>query len=95
MTDSDVRELPGISGRRDSAVSDLYTSKLRRPALRAGMVHRSSLIGRLEASDARIVSVVAPAGYGKTTLLSQWAERDGRDLAWCRSRSRTTIRRSC
>jgi len=26
--------------------------------------------------------VVAPAGYGKTTLLAQWAERDGRSFAW-------------
>ena len=29
-----------------------------------------------------IVSVVAPAGYGKTTLLSQWAERNGQAFAW-------------
>jgi len=28
------------------------------------------------------VAVVAPAGYGKTTLLSQWAERDGPAFAW-------------
>jgi LuxR family transcriptional regulator, maltose regulon positive regulatory protein len=28
------------------------------------------------------VSVVAPAGYGKTTLLSQWAERNGHAFAW-------------
>ena len=26
--------------------------------------------------------VVAPAGYGKTTLLSQWAARDARPFAW-------------
>ena len=26
--------------------------------------------------------MVAPAGYGKTTLLSQWAERDGQAFAW-------------
>jgi len=29
-----------------------------------------------------IVSVVAPAGYGKTTLLVQWAERSGQAVAW-------------
>jgi LuxR family maltose regulon positive regulatory protein len=29
-----------------------------------------------------IVSVVAPAGFGKTTLLSQWAEHDGLAFAW-------------
>jgi len=26
--------------------------------------------------------VVAPAGYGKSTLLSQWAECDSHDFAW-------------
>jgi hypothetical protein len=29
-----------------------------------------------------IVSVAAPAGYGKTTLLVQWAERSGQAVAW-------------
>ena len=58
-------------------------SKLRRPAPRPGTVSRSSLIGRLARDDSRpIVSVVAPPGYGKTTLLSQWAEHDGRAFAW-------------
>ena len=28
------------------------------------------------------MSVVAPGGYGKTTLLSQWAERSGLAFAW-------------
>jgi LuxR family maltose regulon positive regulatory protein len=28
------------------------------------------------------VSVAAPAGYGKTTLLSQWAESNGQAFAW-------------
>ena len=28
------------------------------------------------------MSVVAPSGYGKTTLLAQWAARDGRAFAW-------------
>jgi LuxR family transcriptional regulator, maltose regulon positive regulatory protein len=58
-------------------------SKLRSPPARAGTVPRSSLIDRLEREDSRpIVSVAAPAGYGKTTLLSQWAERNGRAFAW-------------
>ena len=58
-------------------------SKLRHPAPRPGTVSRSSLIGQLARDDSRpIVSVVAPPGYGKTTLLSQWAEHDGRAIAW-------------
>src|SRR6185503_2372397 len=56
---------------------------LRHPASRPGTVSRSSLIGQLTRDDSRpIVSVVAPPGYGKTTLLSQWAEHDGRATAW-------------
>ena len=47
------------------------------------MVRRSSLTGLLARDDSPpIVSVVAPPGYGKTTLLSQWAERSGRAFAW-------------
>ena len=82
MVDSDVRERPGRS-HRGGPVLDLVPSKLRRPAARPGTIRRSSLIERLARDDSRpIVSVVAPAGYGKTTLLSQWAERNGQAFAW-------------
>jgi LuxR family maltose regulon positive regulatory protein len=51
--------------------------------MRPGTVRRSSLIERLTRGDAcPVVSVVAPPGYGKTTLLSEWAERDGQCFAW-------------
>ena len=62
---------------------DLVASKLWLPLLRPATVVRSALIERLVSDDARpLVSVVAPAGYGKTTLLSQWAERSGQPFAW-------------
>jgi len=64
-------------------VFDLVAAKLLRPLVRPGTVGRSALTDRLARDDARpIVSVVAPAGYGKTTLLSQWAERGGQACAW-------------
>jgi LuxR family transcriptional regulator, maltose regulon positive regulatory protein len=76
----DQRERPRRAG---MPVPDLFASKLRPPLLRRGIVVRSALIERLADSDARpLVSVVAPAGYGKTTLLSQWAERNGQAFAW-------------
>jgi len=51
--------------------------------VRAGTVRRPLLIERLaRAGRHPIVSVVAPAGYGKTTLLSQWAEANGQAFAW-------------
>jgi len=51
--------------------------------LRPGTVRRSSLIARLAQGDRRpVISVVAPPGYGKTTLLAQWAEASGLAFAW-------------
>jgi LuxR family transcriptional regulator, maltose regulon positive regulatory protein len=83
MSASDVRERPGQAYRAGGPAFDLVVSKLRRPRSRPGTVCRSSLVDRLARDDLRpVVSVAAPAGYGKTTLLSQWAERDGRAFAW-------------
>ena len=83
MGESDVRERDGRSHRASRPVFDLVASKLLPPPTRPGTVRRSSLTERLTRRDShRIVSVVAPPGYGKTTLLSQWAERDGRSFAW-------------
>ncbi|MGZ4354829.1 MAG: hypothetical protein ACXVZ4_14940, partial [Gaiellaceae bacterium] len=48
-----------------------------------GVVARTALVSRLcAATDATVVAIVAPAGYGKTTLLGQWAERDQRPCTW-------------
>ena len=80
---SDVRQRDGRSQRAGGSAFDLVASKLGRPLIRPGTVRRSSLIDRLARDGPRpIVSVVAPAGYGKTTLLSQWAERNGQAFAW-------------
>ncbi len=57
-------------------------SKLRPPPARPGTVPRTGLVNRLRVSGAPVVRLVAPAGYGKTTLLGQWAERDRRPVAW-------------
>ena len=46
------------------------------------MVARTALVERLLATHAPFITVVAPPGYGKTTLLAQWAERIGPRVAW-------------
>jgi LuxR family transcriptional regulator, maltose regulon positive regulatory protein len=82
MSASVVRERSGQAHRAGGPAFDLVVSKLRRSAPRPGTVRRA-VLERLARDDLRpIVSVAAPAGYGKTTLLSQWAERDGRSFAW-------------
>jgi LuxR family maltose regulon positive regulatory protein len=60
---------------------DLVDAKLAVPALRVHSVARTELVDRLRESPIRAVSVVAPAGSGKTTLIAQWAERDPRPFA--------------
>ncbi len=45
------------------------------PRGRPGAVVRTTLLERLAVVSAPVVTVVAPAGYGKTMLLGQWAER--------------------
>ena len=62
---------------------DVVESKIREPVLRAGLVSRTALINRLRATSSfQVVAVTAPAGYGKTTMLAQWAVRDPRPFAW-------------
>src|SRR5262245_44955094 len=63
--------------------SALLTSKLRRPPTRRMWVDRPALVDRLPAPDPPpILSVHTPAGYAKSTLLSQWAERSAMRVAW-------------
>ena len=83
VDETSVLESVRETGRADGPAFALDASKLRCPPTRPGTVHRSSLIDRLARYDCGpIVSVVAPAGYGKTTLLSQWAKRNGHAFAW-------------
>jgi LuxR family transcriptional regulator, maltose regulon positive regulatory protein len=83
MSVSDVRQRDGRSQRAGGPAFDLLASKLRRPVIRPGTVCRPALVERLARGGLRpVVSVVAPAGYGKTTLLSQWAEGNGQAFAW-------------
>ena len=83
MSGVDARRRAARPQRAGRSAFDLVAAKLRRPVMRPGTVRRSPLIERLAGGDqCPIVSVVAPPGYGKTTLLSQWAERNGQAFAW-------------
>ena len=83
MKANSVRQYPSQTRPAARPGFDLMTSKLRRPAARPGTIPRSALIGRLAADGSPpIVSVVAPSGYGKTTLLAQWGAHNGHAFAW-------------
>jgi LuxR family transcriptional regulator, maltose regulon positive regulatory protein len=45
-------------------------------------VPRTALVDRLTGSSAPVVAIVAPPGYGKTTLLAQWQETESRAVSW-------------
>ena len=82
MEMSDLRERPGLTRAPDGVPAGLVTSKLLPPLARLGTIRRP-VLDRLAGGDPRrIVSVAAPPGYGKTTLLAQWAELSGTAFAW-------------
>ena len=48
----------------------------------AGIIERPRLVGPLLDDSRALAAIVAPAGYGKTTLLEQWSAQDPRPVAW-------------
>ena len=61
----------------------LLTTKLHAPPIRPRLVSRLRLIERVSgAMDRKLTLVCAPAGFGKTTLLSECAAICGRPVAW-------------
>ena len=67
-------------------VGPLLETKLHVPRLRRGLVTRPRLSDRLSrGAESALTLVSAPAGFGKTTLLTEWlaaAPADGRSAAW-------------
>ena len=55
----------------------LLELKLSPPQLRPGGISRRQLIETARSSGCRVVGVTAPAGYGKSTFLAEWAQRGG------------------
>jgi LuxR family transcriptional regulator, maltose regulon positive regulatory protein len=60
----------------------LLGSKLHPPGIRSGIMSRPRLAEAAATCGMRVVSIVAPPGFGKTTLLAEWEELDGRPFAW-------------
>jgi LuxR family maltose regulon positive regulatory protein len=66
-----------------AAPDALLATKLHVPQTRRGFVARPRLLDRLtEPHPAQLTLVCAPAGFGKTALLADWARRSRRPVAW-------------
>ena len=59
----------------------LVPTKLRPPVVDA-RIRRRDRVDRLLDEGKRITLVVAPAGYGKTVAVAQWAEHVATPVAW-------------
>jgi len=60
----------------------LVEAKLAAPYLRPALLQRDALVRELVRTDASLVTLVAPPGYGKTTSLSLWRSKERRPVAW-------------
>ena len=72
--------MTGSAGRTDNGVGEaaaravLLATKLHVPAIGTQLVHRAALLDVLSAGCRRKLTLLsAPAGWGKTTVLAQWA----------------------
>jgi LuxR family maltose regulon positive regulatory protein len=63
--------------------SPLLQTKLFIPLARPDLVRRPHLLNKLDGGlSGKLTLISAPAGYGKTTLLSDWIDRSDRPFCW-------------
>lgn len=63
--------------------TQILTTKLHTPVPRSGSVMRPRLIERLNANThGKLTLISAPAGFGKTTLVTEWINSDDLQVAW-------------
>ncbi|WP_154796376.1 LuxR family transcriptional regulator [Occultella kanbiaonis] len=77
-----MSHVPGTASANGGLERLLREAKFDVPRPLDAAVSRAVLIDAAIRSGQRIVSVTAPPGYGKSTLLAQWAHRDARAVVW-------------
>ena len=67
------------------SVEPQCSARFEPPEIARAAVARPELVGRLDVATRGTLTVVrAPMGYGKTTLVAQWARLSARRVAWIR-----------
>ncbi len=82
-TDTDIASVPEKQEQPKSISEPILATKLYIPPPRPKVVLRPRLIERLnEGLDRKLTLISAPAGFGKTTLVSEWVAGSERPAAW-------------
>ena len=69
--------------RRGGRLDPLLEVRLAVPRRHVGTLRRTRLLRQLRsARDRPVISIVAPPGYGKSSLLVQWATEESAPVAW-------------
>ena len=67
----------------DDTLENLLQTKLQRPLIPGDLVQRADLLARLDSGRDRPLTLVsAPAGYGKSILISSWLEQSDWASTW-------------
>jgi len=76
----------GAGGPVPHDIEGVVEGKLHPPAVRAEWIERPRLLRQVAlAAEHRVLLLTAPAGYGKTTLVSQWVDTpEAGTVAWVR-----------
>jgi len=61
---------------------DITLSRIRPPELPANFLSRRHLFGLIDGRAPGYTMVVAPAGYGKTSLIAEWAKQSKKKVIW-------------
>jgi ATP/maltotriose-dependent transcriptional regulator MalT len=62
--------------------SDITLSRIRPPELPANFLSRRHLFELIDDQAPGYTMVVAPGGYGKTSLIAEWAKQSKKKIAW-------------
>jgi LuxR family transcriptional regulator, maltose regulon positive regulatory protein len=78
-----AEDLDGAAERVAAPEAVVLETKLSRPRVRSEHLSRRDLLGVLRSGSRRLTLLAAPPGYGKTSLLAEWAAaEDGPAVAW-------------